>query len=85
MFNSRVCEKDISSSYQRLSNRLLYFFTFKLPMDSSYLNRPLINYCDIFFNEEELKRKKNVSSSNSLMYINTFHYLLINNIFKFYL
>ena len=85
MFNFRIGEKDLSLSHQRLSNRLLYFFAFKLPMHCSHLNRPLINYFHIFLSKEESKGKKNTFSSKNSMYTNTFHYLLINNIFKFYL
>jgi|MDSW01.1.fsa_nt_gb hypothetical protein len=85
MSNFRTGEKDFSLSHQRLSNRLLYFSAFKLPMHSSYSNRPLINYFDISLSNEESKGKKNTFSSNNFAQTKIFHYLLINNIFQFYL
>ena len=69
--------------FHRLNNRFLYFLSFKLPLTSSYSNRALVNYFNIFINMDTSKqRKKNFSKTNDIKSSQSF---LINNIFKLYL
>jgi hypothetical protein len=73
----------MSLKFHRLNNRLLYFLSFQIPLTSSYSNRALVNYFNIFMNMDTSKqRKKNLSETNDIKLSQTF---LINNIFKLYL
>ena len=73
----------MSLKFHRLNNRFLYFLSFQLPLTSSYYNRALVNYFNIFMNMDTSKqRKKNLSETNDIKLSQTF---LINNIFKLYL
>jgi hypothetical protein len=73
----------MSLKFHRLNNRFLYFLSFKLPLTSSYSNRALVNYFNIFINMDTSKqRKKNFSKTNDIKSSQSF---LINNIFKLYL
>ena len=73
----------MSIKFHRLNNRFLYFLSFKLPLTSSYSNRALVNYFNIFINMDTSKqRKKNFSKTNDIKSSQSF---LINNIFKLYL
>jgi hypothetical protein len=73
----------MSLKFHRLNNRFLYFLSFKLPLTSSYSNRALVNYFNIFINMDTSKqRKKNFSKTNDIKSSESF---LINNIFKLYL
>lgn len=44
--------------FHRLNNRFLYFLSFKLPLTSSYSNRALVNYFNIFINMDTSKEGK---------------------------
>ena len=69
--------------FHRLNNRFLYFLSFQLTLTSSYSNRSLFNYFNIFINIDNSKQgKKNFSKTNDIKLSENF---LINNIFKLYL
>ena len=73
----------MSLKFHRLNNRFLYFLSFQLPLTSSYSNRTLVNYFNIFINMDISKQgKKNFSKTNDIKLSESF---LINNIFKLYL
>lgn len=73
----------MSLKFHRLNNRFLYFLSFQLPLTSSYYNRALVNYFNIFINMDTSKQgKKNFSKTNDIKLSESF---LINNIFKLYL
>ena len=67
---------------QRLDNRLLYFLGFKIPFSSSYSNRALINYFNIFMIKNFLKKKGGIIFHDD---VDILHNLVINNIFRLYL
>ena len=48
----------MSLKFHRLNNRFLYFLSFQLPLTSSYSNRALVNYFNIFINMDTPKEKK---------------------------
>ena len=48
----------MSLKFHRLNNRFLYFLSFKLPLTSSYSNRALVNYFNIFINMDTSKEGK---------------------------
>ena len=73
----------MSLKFHRLNNRFLYFLSFQLPLTSSYSNRALVNYFNIFINMDTSKEeKKNFFKTNDIKLSES---LLINNIFKLYL
>ena len=73
----------MSLKFHRLNNRFLYFLSFQLPLTSSYSNRALVNYFNIFINMDTPKeKKKNFFKTDDIKLSES---LLINNIFKLYL
>jgi len=60
----------MSLKFHRLNNRFLYFLSFQIPLTSSYSNRALVNYFNIFMNMDTSKqRKKNLSETIQFLLI----------------
>lgn len=72
-------------SSTRLNNRLLYFISLRLPLNSSYFNRALVNHFDILTTRSQPVKKINTSEINDFYDITIIHNLVINSIFKLYI
>jgi len=85
MSNIQVSKKITDSKITRIDNRFLYFLAFKLPLDSSYSNRTLVNYFDVLIASGYTGQQGHISFFDSLGDITTLHNLVINSVFKLYL
>lgn len=85
MSNFQVSKKITGSRINRIDNRFLYFLAFKLPLNSSYSNRTLVNYFDILITRNYPGQQNHISFFDPFGDITVLHNLVINSVFKLYL